>query len=32
MKVFAGVLILTSVAIAQKPLTLASQGSFFVGG
>jgi hypothetical protein len=32
MKLFAGILILASVAWAQKPLTLASQGSFFVGG
>jgi hypothetical protein len=32
MKLFAWTLILTSVAVAQKPLTLASQGSFFVGG
>jgi pimeloyl-ACP methyl ester carboxylesterase len=32
MKLFAGILILTSLASAQKPLTIASQGSFFVGG
>ena len=40
MKRFAWILILTSIAVAQtktrdeskKPLTLASQGSFFVGG
>ena len=32
MRLFAGILILTSMALAQKPLTLASQGSFFVGG
>jgi pimeloyl-ACP methyl ester carboxylesterase len=32
MKLLAGVLILASAALAQKPLTLASQGSFFVGG
>ena len=32
MKLFACVLLLTGMAAAQKPLTLASQGSFFVGG
>ena len=32
MKLFVAILILTSAAWAQKPLTLASQGSFFVGG
>jgi len=32
MKLLAGIVILTSAAMAQKPLTLASQGSFFVGG
>lgn len=32
MKLFAGVLIFASIVSAQKPLTLASQGSFFVGG
>ena len=32
MKLFACMLILTMAAWAQKPLTIASQGSFFVGG
>ena len=32
MKLFACVLLLTGIAAAQQPLTLASQGSFFVGG
>src|SRR3984957_6998481 len=32
MKLFVWTLALTSIAFAQKPLTLASQGSFFVGG
>ena len=32
MKLFVWTLTLTSVAFAQKPLTIASQGSFFVGG
>jgi pimeloyl-ACP methyl ester carboxylesterase len=32
MKPFACVLLLTGIAAAQQPLTLASQGSFFVGG
>jgi pimeloyl-ACP methyl ester carboxylesterase len=32
MKLFVWTLTLTSIAFAQKPLTIASQGSFFVGG
>jgi len=32
MKLFVWTLTLTSIALAQKPLTIASQGSFFVGG
>src|ERR1700733_6853998 len=32
MRLFASVLLVTSLAVAQKPLTIASQGSFFVGG
>lgn len=32
MKLFACILLLTGMAGAQQPLTLASQGSFFVGG
>jgi hypothetical protein len=32
MRLFACVLLLTGIAAAQQPLTLASQGSFFVGG
>ena len=32
MKLFACALLLTGMAAAQQPLTLASQGSFFVGG
>ena len=32
MKLFACILLLTGMAAAQQPLTLASQGSFFVGG